>query len=169
MAFVWVASSWGLVHKYAWGKDVASRGPFQPAPFCDSGTLEIARAPGGPGPSVLVVQQLKWNKAGPGWTKGHGMEQGRQKPVLSKSWAKRGRGRVWLGSGTGFSFSIQLPPVFLGVLSAASPLPQFLSHKMGLITSLWTLQSFCRRWSSISAAGKAFPKLGARWEPTKTH
>lgn len=73
---------------------MTSRGPFQPAPFCGCGTLEIARAPGGPDPSVLVVQQLKWNKAGPGWTRGRGVEQGRHKPVLSTSWAKRGRGRV---------------------------------------------------------------------------
>jgi len=47
-----------------------------------------------------------------------------------------------------------------GVLSAASPLPQFLSHKMELIRSPWTLQSFCRRWSSISATGRLFPDWG---------
>lgn len=108
-------------------------------------------------PSVLVLQQLKWNKAGPGWTRGHGVERGRHKPVLSTSWAKRGGGRVWLGSGTSISSSLQLSPVSPGVLSAASSLFEFLNHKVGLISSPWTLQSFFRSWSCISAAGKLFP------------
>lgn len=135
MSFVWGASSWSLVHIYDWGKDETSRGPLQPKPFSDSGTLEISRAPDGPGASTLVVQQLRWNKAGPWWTRRHGMEQGRHKPVLNKSRARRGGGRVWLGSGTSISFSIELSPLSPSVLSAASPLFRFLSRKMGLIRS----------------------------------
>lgn len=73
---------------------MTSRGPFQPMPFCYSGTSEISRAPGGPRASALVVQQPKWNKAGPGRTRRHGVEQGRHKLVLNKSWARRGGERV---------------------------------------------------------------------------
>lgn len=68
------------------------RGPFHLTPFWDCGALEIARALGGLGSSFLAIQQ--WNKAGPGWTWGQGMEQGRHKPVLSKLWARGGGERV---------------------------------------------------------------------------